>query len=150
MINDRIENLYKYISISNELNTIISFIENKNLKNLPIGQKNVINDNVYYNVDYYLGKNRKDTYFEAHNLYLDLQLVVENREIIDFNLCNDNLKKIKSYPENDVYFGEIDSFSSVIVNENEFVIFFPNELHRPCIRVNDKKVKKIVFKLKMQ
>lgn len=125
----------------------LKFALEHDLKNLKAG-KILLDEKNYANVDEYSTKEFGE--FEAHRDYIDIQIMIEGREIIevvDIENCSNSRGYIK---EKDIEFfenscGEIEK---VVLKENDFVILEPNDAHKPQIQIeNSEKVKKIVLKI---
>jgi len=142
MIFDNIINLKKYIKINQGFKTVIDFIEQNDLNALPLG-KAVINDIVWYNNQEYIGKEDNDR-FESHIKYIDIQYIIDGEELIYYSK---DLPNINENNEKDCYFTISKNKNVFKLSKNDFMIFFPGELHNPGIKSNNNKIKKIVFKV---
>ncbi|GLT15314.1 YhcH/YjgK/YiaL family protein [Vibrio algivorus] len=83
---------------------------------------------------------------EYHDKYMDVQILLEGKEIIGHSLQKPETDhKLK----NDVAFiDEVSSENFIELSSNEFAIFPPRELHRPLCKVNDTlKIKKAIVKV---
>ena len=149
MIFDNLENAEPYYPLSKKIKEAFQFIKSTDWKNLKPG-KYELNEDIFANLQEYYTKNPKDTEFEVHRKYYDIQYVISGEEKMSFG-CLENLKVTKEYDETkDVAFGECPS-SSVIVQEGYFTFFAPKDAHKPCLNVSkeNKKVKKVIVKIKI-
>lgn len=142
MIFDTINNLNKYININVGFKTVLDFINNNDLHSLPLG-KFTIDNNVWYNNQEYIGKEETNKY-ESHIKYIDIQLLLDGEEYIDYSKDKAIVNEIN---EKDCYFQESVDKTRLRLSKNYFAIFFPGELHKPGIKINSNKIKKIVFKV---
>ena len=84
---------------------------------------------------------------EAHDKYIDLQLMLDGEEYIGYANRNALGKPIEAKPENDINFFEGETCKMLLSN-GTFGIYFPTDVHAPCIAVNEpREVKKAVFKI---
>lgn len=142
MIFDNLKNFEKYLDINPGFKTVFNFIKHTDLLNLELGKK-VIDESVWYNRQEYLGK-EDSTKYESHIKYIDIQLILEGEEYIDYSK---DTPIINETNEKDCYFTNSNEGTRLKLSKNDFAIFFPNELHKPGVKVNDKPIKKIVFKV---
>ena len=147
MIADSLDNLFKYSSKYGFISDIVSFLKNNDLASLPFG-KTFINDVIYLNKESYYGKESKEALFESHHHHIDIQVVLEGREIIETTVYP---IKIGNYNSDlDIIFSEGDDRTSkLFVDKGLFLLLEANEWHKPCIKVNDDKIIKIVFKINL-
>ena len=147
MITDEMKNIRKYKEITAE---ICDFIENLS-ENIECG-KHYINDDDYANVEVYEPKEFENCAFESHEKYIDVQLLLSGKERIDFRGV-EGLHVDKPYDEQrDITFYEnnlSDDFNTVILNSRNFAVFYPTEAHKPQIKLENGKVKKVVVKIKI-
>ncbi|MFI3300700.1 MAG: YhcH/YjgK/YiaL family protein [Candidatus Gastranaerophilales bacterium] len=147
MIFDDIRYLSQYIK-SEE---ILDFVNNLD-KNVAIG-KHIINENVYANVDAYMTKPLEDCLLEAHEKFIDIQILIDGEEQINF-INIDGLNEASPYDSNrDIVFFETpkNKLSSVMLNNKNFAIFYPQDAHMPQIAIENgrSKVKKVVVKIRI-
>ena len=129
-------------------NAAFKFLIESDLKTLAPGRID-LNEDVYAVVSEYENKNLEDVRFESHQEYIDLQYIISGEEVI--GLTNDKtLKVISQYSEiNDIIFYDFDGGKLLSASSGNYFIFFPNDIHKPCIKVKDKsEVKKIVIKIR--
>ena len=75
--------------------------------------------------------------------------MIEGEEFIGLTTLDKVYKITKPYAkESDIAFYECDSGEDLKATPNNFMIFFPEDLHRPGIKVsNNSKVRKVVVKV---
>ncbi|MBP7769874.1 MAG: YhcH/YjgK/YiaL family protein [Aliarcobacter sp.] len=125
--------------------------EYKNLKNIELDNcnKKELNENCFLLEQSYISKNKEDCFFESHKKYIDIQYIFEGEEIMEVDNIK-NLNVSKEYNEDLDYakYFQNKNSSSLIIKQNELAIFYPNDAHMPCIRIDEnKKVIKAVFKI---
>ena len=90
--------------------------------------------------------------FEAHRKYADVQVIVKGTERIDWAyLGNCGAMVSEEYSKGgDIAFYEDPEFSSAVtLYEGEFMVMFPEDAHKPCVKPceNAQPATKIVFKV---
>lgn len=149
MILDKVKNLKEYLSTIKYGKEIIEFLEKTDFDNLPLGKTQIVGEELFVNyVSYTTEKTSGD--FEAHRFYVDLQLIIDGEERIDYA----NLSECKTTKpfnkDGDYELFSCENFSSLYLNKNDFAIFFPQDAHRPSIIGRKPSlVKKAIFKIKI-
>ena len=127
--------------------------ENKRLKSyeLNIFEKIYLDENNFALEQTYNSKDREKCFFESHKKYIDVQFILQGEEIIEV----DNIKNLSinfEYDENmDLIKYDDSKFSSSIkLKKGDIAIFFTDDAHMPCIKINEsKKVIKTVVKVRV-
>lgn len=89
--------------------------------------------------------------FETHEIFADLQYVVEGAEIMQV-ADSSKLQPVGPYDaRRDFRFFSSDSYSSLFVPAGSFAVFYPGEAHRPCCQTGSvpEQVAKLVFKIRI-
>lgn len=149
MILDKIENLSDYISLNKGFLKIITFLQKIDLGDLKEGKTLLVGEELFLFYNVYNTKVNKLGILEAHKKYIDLQYIIEGEEIINYEVFRKQ-KTYKSYnSEDDYLLCNEDNSKKIKIEEGEFFIFFPQDLHFPGNNSNStsKKVKKIIFKI---
>ena len=115
---------------------------------LIVGKK-FLSEDVFVSVDEYRTKKKEDVLFESHRRYIDLQYVMEGEEYIGFSRYP--VKEVVPYNvERDITFYNANIEQLLKADAGHFFIFFPTDLHQPCIAAEQcKRVNKIVIKIKI-
>ena len=112
--------------------------------------KEMLSDEIFVLKQAYTTKNREDCFFESHKKYIDIQYMVKGDEIMDISNLEE-LKIIKDYDEKTdfiKYENKCDNISTLIIKEKELAIFYPQDAHQPCIKIDDAKlIYKAVIKI---
>jgi len=143
----RVSDHYKHFP--ERWNIAFNFLQNNDLSALPLGRTDLSND-VYVAVSEYTTKNPEDAFFESHREYIDLQYIISGKEYI--GLSNDISIPLKSEYDSkkDIAFYNFDGGKMLLATTDKYFIFFPEDIHRPCIKVDGQSVvKKIVVKIKL-
>ncbi|WP_167613741.1 YhcH/YjgK/YiaL family protein [Maribellus sediminis] len=130
-------------------NSVFKLLVETDLKSLEPGRID-INENVYAVVSEYETKNPLDAKYESHRKFIDLQYIISGEEYIGLTHRKD-LDVISPYDEEkDIAFFEFDGGDMLLASPSTYFIFFPEDIHRPCIQVNEASiVRKIVFKIQV-
>ena len=150
MITDSIEHLKRYAVPKTE--TILKFIAEHDCANLPDSEIEIEGRQLFVRVMSYVPKPAAENRFEIHRVYADVQYLVSGVEIMQTTHEKD-LTALTDYdPKGDYQFYKpIGLINDLIVFKDEFVVFYPNEAHRPsCAYLPiSALVKKLVFKIKI-
>ena len=105
--------------------------------------------NIYANVQSVDLKPVEEKKWEVHRKYIDIQYVITQKEKMGYGILEDFKTIIEKYDDNrDVEFLDGEKFNFVDVNCGYFVIFYPNDVHAPMLRVDKaEKIKKVIVKI---
>ena len=125
--------------------------EYKTLTNTKVGECNkiVLDENCFVLEQAYITKNKEDCLFESHKKYIDIQYMFEGDEIMEVENVN-NLLIETDYKEDLDYakHAQFKNASVLKIKKNELAIFYPNDAHMPCIKMDENiKIIKAVFKI---
>ena len=125
--------------------------EYKSISNTKVDECNkiVLDENCFVLEQSYITKNKENCLFESHKKYIDIQYMFEGDEIMEVENVN-NLEVASAYDEKLDYAKHFQSItsSSLKIKETEMAIFYPNDAHMPCIKIDEnKKIIKAVFKI---
>ncbi len=150
MIFDKLSNAKLYFG-DERLKKGFEFLLNNNLKNFGEGKIVIDNENIFANFSSLKTKNEQYKKFEAHRKYIDIQYVIKGRERMGFGLRDSFSDVVVPYDENkDVEFLNGDKYSFVNVEEGEFAVFYPDDVHAPMLSINDDiEIKKVIVKIKV-
>lgn len=151
MIIDRTQNLSRYDYIPG-VKEVIEFLQkNKDFTAIENGKYDLGNGHIVKVSDYDTKEiPEEDIELEVHREFLDLQMVVSGEEFMFFQAI-DLGEQVKEYNSvKDVEFYVAEFTNSVELNNGNFALIFPNDLHACCFNTNGvNHVKKLVFKLKL-
>lgn len=149
MIVGKLKDLKRYKGIHPNIDEAIDYVLNNDLKALPKG-KTVVSENVYINRDTYVAKPLEECFFENHEPYLDLQIVLEGKELFGYtDISNPSLKVTTPYnTEKDVTKYSATEDTIYITLEEGFALVFNEDIHLAKAKVNDELVEKAVVKIK--
>ena len=152
MIVDHIKNLKNYVTLNPHIQTVIDYIEQNNLIELASGTHQ-INPFVKVIREDYVPRPLMQCYFESHQQFGDIQLVLEGTEIFGYLESNDIKFQVTDpyNTEKDVKKGQsLGYFSTVLLTKGMFAMVFKDELHMPKLSNGTQDlVKKVEFKVKL-
>lgn len=137
----------KNIIIKNniKINKAIDYIKSTNFSELKDGRIE-LGDGVWANLQTYLTK--ENALFEAHRRYIDVQYIISGVEkigVCDYKTCSE---EIPYDEENDIEFLKSNSDNYVFMEQNDFLILYPSDAHKPSISINEPiQVRKLVIKV---
>ncbi len=146
MILDTLDNYYLYQSINERIAKGFSFIQNTDLDAILEGKHDIKGDTIFALVQEYQTKPLAECKLESHKKYIDIQYVIRGEEFMGVTTKN-NQKVLEVNEEKDYTFYE-GTTSLVRVSKGMFTIFFPDDLHQPCVQTESvSEVKKVVIKV---
>ena len=149
MIKDKLEHSTRYESVHPLFKKAFEFLQKSDVSSLSEGKHMIDGDNIFALVQEYKTKSAEGNQAEAHRKHIDIQYVVKGKELMGHTTLY-NQTESKSYNDNDDYALYNEEYSFIKVNSGEFTVFFPHDIHMPCIKVNEEElVTKIVIKIKL-
>lgn len=149
MVVDKLSNSILYNGLNEGIKKAFSYLHSTNFNEVPPGKYEIDGDNVFAIVAEYQTKDENEGKPESHKKYIDVQYVVKGSELIGYAPLG-NQEIIDKYNEdNDIIFYRA-KCSFVKLDKEMFAIFFPDDVHLPGIKLNEKSyVKKVVVKVKI-
>ncbi|MFY7899609.1 MAG: YhcH/YjgK/YiaL family protein [Chitinophagaceae bacterium] len=149
MILDHLNNSSKYIQLHPLFAQAFEYIKNTDLHAVEIGKYDIAEGlKAIYSDKKGITAAESDAKFECHNKNIDIQVCIRGKETIGWKsrgTCSQlkgeyNAEKDVSFYADapDMYFG---------LTDNQFVIFYPEDVHSPMINVNDEPIRKLVIKV---
>lgn len=148
MIVDSIENLEKYAGLNPLFPKAIAYIQSLDLKKLEIEKKEIEGKDLFVMVGDSTLKKNGEPKLEAHNQYIDIQIPISKPESFGWSPRTEMKTPIGTFDETkDIQFFEDDYSILFELKPGNFVIFFPQDAHAPCI--GEGSVLKIIVKVKI-
>lgn len=151
MIIAKLRDIKRYKGISKNIDTAIDYVLTHDLMALPKGKTFIDGDNVYVNRDTYVANPLEKCFFENHEHYLDLQIVLKGKELFGYtDISNPTLQVTTPYnPDKDVtkYSATLDTVYYTL--DESFALVFKEDVHLAKAKVNDELVEKAVIKIKV-
>ena len=147
MIIDCLSGFKAYVNLHKHFATILDFLENHSLDNLEEGRYSLLGEEVFVSINRY--KTQADKDFEAHKQYIDVQMVLEDAECIEW--CPLNKTQVKTTYDKDKDIMFLSGMGQKLEAKPDlFFIFFPEDAHKPGLPIQTPEyVKKAVFKIKV-
>ena len=147
MIIDTIENLGKYVTLNPLFADVVEFLKNNDLQTIEEGKHFIKDKDLFVNIQVAKGKTQDAAVLETHIEMSDIQIPITCEETFGYSpLCD--LPDFEYNAEKDITkYGDTKAQTYVTVKPGQFVIFFPQDGHAPCI-INQPEIKKAIFKVK--
>jgi YhcH/YjgK/YiaL family protein len=130
-------------------NKAFSFLAKKDLASTETGTHEVDGENAYAIVSEYNTKNPEDADFESHKKYTDVQFIISGAEHIGLTDLSSTSPKIPYNEEKDIAFYNAENRELLVAEPGTFFIFFPDDAHRPGMKIDENlPVKKVVIKVR--
>ncbi len=151
MIYDRVDNVERYGDEGDAIYRAVQFVVDFDVS-LGDGKYEIEGDDIFAIVQSVATGEAKDKLFEAHQKYIDVQMVLEGCERHDVALLDsEDIEIVQQYDsQKDVmFFKEPEHFSTIIMKPGVFVVYGPADGHRPGCRVGDGvDIRKVCVKIK--
>jgi YhcH/YjgK/YiaL family protein len=147
MIKDKLQNAETYYSLSKNLQKGFEWLKEQPLATIKAGKYYIDDENIFANVQEY--DTKESAKYETHSKYIDIQYMIKGKEFV--GVCEKSeCKTFTPYDsEKDLEF--MDNLTPdfyEILNEGEFLVFYPQDAHKPSINPNEKlHVKKVIVKV---
>lgn len=125
---------------------------NLRLQGMSAGGSNKLElgDGVFVIEQVYETKARADGFFESHRKYIDVQLVVSGSETMEvLDISRATVREEYQESRDLVMFQDAANASLLRLAAREAAVFFPSDVHMPCMRAGAgaELVRKVVLKL---
>jgi len=148
MIIDTLDNAAKYYGVHPLFQKAFEYINTQELKSLEVG-KFEISEGLKGAVAEKEGMTAEESAskFECHNNNIDIQLCITGPEVFGWRPRSSCLSPKAEYnSEKDVLFYDDAPDMHFTLQDNQFAIFFPEDVHAPMIA--DGVIKKMIIKVK--
>jgi YhcH/YjgK/YiaL family protein len=146
MILDILTNARRYRGISEGFANAFEFLSRPDLKELPAGKYDIDGARVYATVSKGPGRRKEDSLLEAHEKYIDIQLVLAGTDNMGWkpkSLCQQPAGEYDH--KSDVRFFKDEPDAWLSTASGAFAIFFPEDAHMPQISAGQ--LHKVVVKV---
>ena len=150
MIIDTLANSEKYNAIHPLFAKAFEYIKSQNLSTLADGKFEIEGDSLRAIVSNKKGMTAAESAakFECHDKHIDIQLCIHGKEQMGWKPRSDCKEQKGEYnPEKDVVFYSDAPDMYFQLTDNQFTIFFPDDVHAPMI--GEGEIKKLVIKVKI-
>lgn len=145
MIKDHINNAHQYDDLHPNFRSVLEILQSLNLDALQPGHIELDGNYVYININETKSKNKEEAKLESHRRYIDIQMPLSGKETFGVKATTKCTNPIDEFDtERDILFYEDTPTEYITLNKGEFIIFFPDDAHAPCINTIDNHLKLIV------
>lgn len=149
MIIDSLDNAARYYSVHPLFEKAFEYINKQDLKSLEVSKFD-ISEGLKGAIAEKEGMTAQESAakFECHNQNIDIQLCITGPEVIGWRPRSRCLSPKGEYnAEKDVLFYDDAPDMHFTLNDNQFAIFFPEDVHAPMI--SDRVIKKMIVKVRL-
>ncbi len=150
MIFDNIKNCKMYYGVNSKFEKAFEFIQKAVDENLEESKYEIDGKDIHAIIQSYDSKLIENSRFEGHENYIDIQFIAEGCEMMGVMEAENAVIKDEYNPEKDVAFYHDNPIASYCTTQSgDFCIFYPHDIHRPGIALNNtpSKIKKIIIKV---
>ena len=145
MIKDHINNAHQYDNLHPNFRSVLEILQSLNLDALQPGHIELDGKYVYININETNTKKKEEANLESHRRYIDIQMPLTGTETFGVKPTRGCLSPIGDFDtERDIIFYEDMPDEYITLSKGEFIIFFPEDAHAPCIDTIDNHLKLIV------
>lgn len=146
MIVDKLENLGKYAALNPLFPKVVDYVNNNDLAAHEPGKVEIEGKDLFVNYSIAKGKTKEMARIESHDLMIDIQIPLSCPEVMGYT-PRTNLPEAEYNAEKDITFYPGLAEKYITINPGEFVIFFPQDGHAPCVS-DESEIFKVIFKIK--
>lgn len=150
MILDSLSNAGKYAGLNPLFAKAFAYINSVDLASLEVGKFDINGENLRGIVSDKNGVKAEESTakFECHNAHIDIQVCIRGKETLGWKPRNTCVAPRGEYnAEKDVLFYDDAPDMFFGMTDNQFAIFYPEDVHAPMI--GDGPIKKLVIKVKI-
>ncbi len=146
MILDILENADRYAALNRGFAQAFAFLRQGKLKELPVGRYEIDGDRVFAVVARESGRRKEDARLEAHEKYIDIQLVLAGTDTMGWKPRSLCIQPAGAYDEKaDIQFFADYPDAWLSAESGAFAIFYPDDAHMPLISTGQ--IHKVVVKI---
>lgn len=147
MIIDTIEKLAFYENLNPLFKDVVEFLRTNDLSSLEDGKHFIKGIDLFVNIQIAKAKTKEEAKMETHQRMIDIQIPLSTSETFGYTPLS-KLPKLEYNSEKDIIKYEQEAETYFTLQPGEFVIFFPQDGHTPCIS-SEKEIRKAIFKVKI-
>ena len=147
MILDTLQNAHLYYGLGARFITAFEYLKQTDFEKVEKG-KYEIGEDIFAIVNEYDTVDTAGELMESHRKYIDVQYIVKGAELVGHDFLQEKTPS-RAYDEAADYmlFAEQPVFFSRL-DQGNFAVFFPSDLHMPNIKIDEPvAVKKVVIKI---
>lgn len=149
MIFGNIQNLAEYPFLEEQIKKCFEYAKNHDLLTYEKGSHSIDGERLFVNIVEYTTTAAENRFWEAHQNYLDVHLMLRGKEQVDLNFIQN--MDVKEFVEKDDFLPmEGDKNSSVVLEDGDFLICYPSDGHRTAVAADEpERIKKAIFKVQI-
>jgi len=148
MIFDQLKNAELYFQINNRFRKAFDYLKSNDFNSIEPGKYEIDGEDIYAIVQQYDTKPMSSGKWEAHKKYIDIQFIVNGKEKMGYSHKNKMIVTHEYNSDKDALYLKGEG-NYLVAEAGYFAIFFPTDVHMPCIALNlSTPVKKVVIKVK--
>lgn len=138
-------------AVEERVSQAVDYLLSVDVNSTQIGVKHIVNDYFYYSIQSYITKPAEQCNLESHRKYVDIQIMVDGRELMDIVDTSRLTVKEDYDAEKDTIFWNIPSrMVRTTLNAGDYVVLYPENAHRGAVENKSSlKVIKIVGKVRI-
>jgi biofilm protein TabA len=148
MIKENIKHSSQYIALGERFARLFDFLKATDFSKIADGNYELDGRNIYYMLTSTTTALAAEKKYEIHEKYIDVHYVLKGHESIWYTDV-ESLAPLTEYDEQkDIRFYKDGPGSESVLGAEDFIIFFPNEAHKPlCAVGNPAPLRKVVVKI---
>ena len=132
MVIDTLSRTARYAVLHEHLARAFEFLTTADLKSLPVGGIPLDGNRLFVSIDHVEGRGRERARLEAHRRYIDIQVTIAGTEHIGWrSLAHCRNPDGVFDADRDIGFFGDQPETWLVIPEQHFVIFFPDDAHAP-------------------
>lgn len=151
MITGHIDNLSQnYHKLPEAVQKALDFLQKNDLKNMSPGRYDIEGSNIFTLLQHYNSRNKCECKAETHAKYVDVQFLASGEEYIGYSPYSPSISIIEDNlaTKDACFYDLIQHESKLYFNAGTYGVFYPTDIHRPCMYVTKPtKVIKVVVKI---
>lgn len=148
MIIDNIKNASLYYAINEGIAVALRYLQENDVEKMEPGDYEIDGSRIYVLVRHYQSKPVEKCSWEAHRRYIDVQYVAEGFEHMGYASI-EHMETKEYINEKDKVVLQGDG-NFIKMREGFFAVFFPDDVHMPCVAISESgPVKKVVIKVQV-
>ena len=144
MIFDSLKHIDNYKGLG-DVYDALKFLAETDFSNTELGRYTLSGDNYYLVQEY---DTKQKTVSEAHEQYIDIQLLVSGEEVIAVAPIECDKELVDAKPEKDVWHYTCET-KPMTLRAGDFMVLYPSDVHMPGATLGDPVAcRKVVVKVK--
>lgn len=118
-------------TVEERIRQAIDYLQSIDVKSIPIGEKQVVNNHFFYTVQSYVTKPVNKCKLESHRKNIDIQIMIKGHELMDIVDTSRLSEKEQYDAANDVVFWNVPSrMARIMLSEGDCIVLYPENAHR--------------------